>query len=219
MDLEDVYRSHLGGWEDRQDLLERALEKGATADRLGAAEAKGLGLDVYVSALEENASDAEIFEAVDAGILPWLYPRALRTKATHAQIMQAFHLGIAQDPGFAWGIGGTGYIDLLGLGATHEQLLATHERGIHPSTIRLELENGKRIDKMLEAHDQGVVDSDLYTYAEAARRGVAPEDVLKAHRAGLRGLVLHLYLELRERGQSHEFALVDAYLSILIARL
>jgi hypothetical protein len=118
--VEDVYKRFSGGWERREELLTRARKKGATCDDLRAAEAEDIDLGDYVAALEAGASDEDVHAAVAAGILPWLFVRALKADATPAQIMEAHEKQVAANPSYAWGIGGSGYIDLLNMGGTHD---------------------------------------------------------------------------------------------------
>ncbi|TDC55874.1 hypothetical protein E1281_10145 [Actinomadura sp. KC345] len=192
--MEDVYKRFLGGWERRQELLDRAQRQCATIGGLRAAEAANISLDDYVHALEAGASDENIHAAVAAGILPWLYVRALKAKATHEQIMEAHAKKIAKNPAFAWGIGGSGYIDLLERGAAPDQLLVLHGKEVHPETIRFALTSGLGIAKLLEAHDRGLRDADLYCCAEAQENRVDPDAVIDAHRRGLRGLDLYSHM-------------------------
>ncbi|NDU74573.1 hypothetical protein GWI34_18325 [Actinomadura sp. DSM 109109] len=192
--MEDVYKGFSGGSDRRDDLLARAQQKGATWENLRAAEAKGIDLGVYVDALEADASDADVHAAVDAGILPWLFVRALKANATPTQIMEAHEKQVAADAGYAWGIGGSGYIDLLIKGATHDQLMGLHDRNVHPQITQRALDCGLGIPKLLKAYDQGLREADLLCYVEAHDKEVDPEEVLAAHRRGLRGLDLYGYL-------------------------
>ncbi|GAA2265303.1 hypothetical protein GCM10010402_21270 [Actinomadura luteofluorescens] len=194
--MEDVYRRFSGGWERREDLLARAQQKGATWDDLRAAEARRIDLAHYVDALEAGASDEEIHAAVAAGILPWLFVRAMKANATPAQIMEAYEKQVAADAAYAWGIGGSGYIDLLNKGATHDELIVLHDKDVHPQITQRALESRLGIAKLLEAYDQGLRGADLLCYVEAQENQVNPDEVLDAHRRGLRGL--ELYGHMRE---------------------
>ncbi|MGI5419050.1 hypothetical protein [Actinomadura luteofluorescens] len=192
--MEDVYKRFSGGWERRDDLLARAQQKGATRDDLRAAEAKGIDLGHYVAALEAGASHEDVLAAVAAGILPWLFVRALEANATPAQIMEAHRKQVAADPGYAWGIGGSGYIDLLNMGGTHDELIDLHDKDVHPQITQRALESRLGIAKLLEAYDQGLRGADLLCYVEAHENQVNPDEVLDAHRRGLRGLELYGHL-------------------------
>ncbi|MGW3771329.1 hypothetical protein [Actinomadura verrucosospora] len=192
--MEDVYRRFSGGWERREELLARAQQKGATWDDLRAAESKGIDLAAYVEALEAGASDGDVQAAVAAGILPRVLVRGLKANATPAQIMEAFEKQVAADPGYAWGIGRAGYIDLLNEGATHDQLIVLHDRDVHPEITLRALESRLGIAKLLEAYDKGLRGADLLCYVEAPEKQVDPDEVLAAHRQGLRGLELYSYV-------------------------
>lgn len=191
--MEDVYRTFLGGWARRQELLARAQEKGAGPDSLRVAEAKQIDLETYVLVLEAGASDEELHAAVDAGILPTLYVRALKV-ADHEQIMEAHGRQIAKSAIHAWGLGRYGYAALLEKGATHDRLLSLDDRQIEPRIALWALESGLGIAELLEAHDQGLRDADLLCYVQAKENDVDPGEVLAAHRRGLRGLDLSRHL-------------------------
>ncbi|SNR35185.1 hypothetical protein [Actinomadura mexicana] len=192
--MEDVYRRFSGGWERRDGLLARARRKGATTDDLRAAEAKGMDLGHYVEALEADASDESIHAAVDAGILLSVFVRALRANAAPAQIMEAHEKQVAADSAYAWGIGRSGYLDLLNKGATPDQLIVLHEREIHPDITLRAIESGLGIAKLLEANDKGLRGADLLCLVEAQEQQVNPDEVLDAHLRGLRGLDLYNHL-------------------------